>query len=103
MPPIVPGISCGNPDAAGMGVVTGIDVVVVIGTVGVGMAAVVMGTDDAVVIKDEGGLGLGGGLLNGLLLLEVRLIDFDAGGFGLTGFDTGADSASSPDEGLRCK
>lgn len=92
-----------------MGVVTGIDVVVVIGTVGVGngagvgMAVVVMGTDDVVVIKDEGGLGLGGGLLNGLLLLEVRLIDFDVGGFGLTGFNTGADSVSSPDEGLRCK
>ena len=92
-----------------MGLVTGIDVVVVIGTVGVGngagvgITAVVVGTDDVVVIKDEGGLGLGGGLLNGLLLLEVRLMDFGAGGFGLTGFVTGADSASSPEEGLRCK
>lgn len=118
MPPIVPGISFDNPDVVGMGVDTGIVVVVVIGTVAVGigdvvgMAVVLKGTDDVVVIDEVGGLGLGGGLLNGLLppilpalllLFEVRLIDFGAGGFSLTGFITGVDSASSPEEGLRCK
>ncbi len=104
MPPIVPVISCDNPDVVGMGVFTGIDAVVVIGPVG--MTAVVTGADDVVVIE-EGGLGLGGGLPNGLLPpilpLVLRLIDFGVGSFGLTGFITGANSASSPEEGLRCK
>lgn len=103
IPPIVPGIS--TPDAVGMGM-AGVGIgtagVVVVGEIVVAVDGIDIGI---VVVGLEGGSRVGGGLPYALVfpplrLLEVRLMAFVGGN---AGFVLTTGSASSPEEGRRCK
>jgi len=110
IPPIVPGMSCDRLVDVGIGI-AGVgmgaagggvgDKDVVVEVVGIVIVDVVVG-----LVAEEGGSREGGGLPYALVLpplvdLDVKLMDFGGG----TGFDfvltTG--SASSPEDGRRCK